>query len=76
MLPEARERALLLTDVHTEVHLDLTSTDAFTVEGPDVVTVVNDGEIDTAALRFVEAVRAPALPPGESSNRNAPDAET
>jgi aminopeptidase N len=32
MLPEARERAVLLTDVHTEVHLDLTSTDAFTVE--------------------------------------------
>ena len=25
MLPEARERADLLTDVHTEVHLDLTS---------------------------------------------------
>ena len=32
MLPEARERALLLTDVHTELHLDLTSTEAFTVE--------------------------------------------
>ncbi|SEB57141.1 Membrane alanyl aminopeptidase Metallo peptidase. MEROPS family M01 [Nocardioides exalbidus] len=32
MLPEARERAALLTDVHTEVHLDLTSTDDFLVE--------------------------------------------
>jgi aminopeptidase N len=32
MLPEARERALLLTDVHTELHLDLTSTEAFAVE--------------------------------------------
>jgi aminopeptidase N len=32
MLPEARERALLLTDVRTEVHLDLTSTEDFGVE--------------------------------------------
>ena len=32
MLPEARERAVLLTDVHTELHLDLTSTDHFTVD--------------------------------------------
>ncbi len=32
MLPEARERALLLTDVHTELHLDLTSADDFGVE--------------------------------------------
>ena len=32
MLPEARERALLLTDVHTELHLDLTSTEDFAVE--------------------------------------------
>ena len=32
MLPEARERALLLTDVHTVVHLDLTSPDDFGVE--------------------------------------------
>ncbi|WP_231251082.1 aminopeptidase N [Nocardioides furvisabuli] len=32
MLPEARVRADLLTDVRTEVHLDLTSTDAFTVQ--------------------------------------------
>ncbi|MEQ8398517.1 phosphonate metabolism protein/1,5-bisphosphokinase (PRPP-forming) PhnN [Thalassobaculum sp.] len=48
---------------------------AFIVEGPDVVTVVNDGAIDDAALRFVEAVRAPAHPQAESSNRNASDAE-
>ncbi len=32
MLPEARERAVLLTDVHTELHLDLTSTEDFRVE--------------------------------------------
>ncbi|WP_242494858.1 aminopeptidase N [Nocardioides zhouii] len=32
MLPEARERALLLTDVHTVLHLDLTSTEDFGVE--------------------------------------------
>ena len=32
MLPEARERAVLLTDVHTELHLDLTSTEGFDVE--------------------------------------------
>jgi aminopeptidase N len=32
MLPEARERALLLTDVHTELHLDLTSAADFGVE--------------------------------------------
>jgi aminopeptidase N len=32
MLPEARERAVLLTDVHTVVHLDLTSTEDFGVE--------------------------------------------
>ncbi|WP_257029622.1 aminopeptidase N [Nocardioides cavernae] len=32
MLPEARERAALLTDVHTEVHLDLTSPEDFGVE--------------------------------------------
>lgn len=32
LLPEARERALLLTDVHTELHLDLTSTEDFGVE--------------------------------------------
>ena len=32
MLPEARERAVLLTDVHTELHLDLTSTEDFGVE--------------------------------------------
>ncbi|WP_246855807.1 aminopeptidase N [Nocardioides xinjiangensis] len=32
MLPEARERADLLTDVHTELHLDLTSTEDFAVE--------------------------------------------
>ncbi|WP_246861754.1 aminopeptidase N [Nocardioides sp. SYSU D00065] len=32
MLPEARERAALLTDVRTEVHLDLTSTEDFTVD--------------------------------------------
>ena len=32
MLPEARERALLLADVHTELHLDLTSTEDFAVE--------------------------------------------
>lgn len=32
MLPEARERAVLLTDVHTQLHLDLTSTDDFGVE--------------------------------------------
>ncbi len=32
MLPEARERATLLTDVHTELHLDLTSPDDFGVE--------------------------------------------
>ncbi|MDR7252393.1 aminopeptidase N [Nocardioides sp. BE266] len=31
-LPEARERAVLLTDVHTELHLDLTSTESFGVE--------------------------------------------
>ncbi|MDT0185411.1 aminopeptidase N [Microbacterium sp. ARD31] len=31
-LPEARARAVLLTDVHTEVHLDLTSTESFAVE--------------------------------------------
>jgi aminopeptidase N len=31
-LPEARERAVLLTDVHTRVHLDLTSTESFGVE--------------------------------------------
>ena len=30
LLPEARERARLLSDLHTEVHLDLTSTDHFT----------------------------------------------
>jgi ribose 1,5-bisphosphokinase len=52
---------------HDEIERRVGRADAFTV---------NDGEIDTAALRFVEAVRAPALPPGESSNRNAPDAET
>ncbi len=32
MLPEARERATLLTDVHTVLHLDLTSTEDFAVE--------------------------------------------
>ena len=32
MLLEARERAVLLTDVHTELHLDLTSTADFGVE--------------------------------------------
>ena len=32
MLPEARERALLLTDVHSELHLDLTSPADFGVE--------------------------------------------
>lgn len=32
MLPEARERAVLLTDVHTRLHLDLTSTEDFGVE--------------------------------------------
>jgi aminopeptidase N len=32
MLPEARERALLLSDVHTVLHLDLTSTEDFGVE--------------------------------------------
>ena len=32
MLPEARERAALLTDVHTELLLDLTSTEDFGVE--------------------------------------------
>ena len=32
MLPEARERALLLTDVHTVLHLDLTSSEDFAVE--------------------------------------------
>ena len=32
MLPEARERAILITDVQTQVHLDLTATDAFLVE--------------------------------------------
>ena len=32
MLPEARERAVLLTDVHTELHLDLTPTEDFGVE--------------------------------------------
>ena len=32
MLPEARERAVLLTDVHTTLHLDLTSTEDFGVE--------------------------------------------
>ena len=32
MLPEARERAVLLTDVRTELHLDLTSTEDFGVE--------------------------------------------
>ena len=32
MLPEARERAVLLTDVHTELHLDLTSPADFGVD--------------------------------------------
>ena len=32
MLPEARERAALLSDVHTVLHLDLTSADDFAVE--------------------------------------------
>jgi len=32
MLPEARERAVLLTDVHTRLDLDLTSTEDFGVE--------------------------------------------
>ncbi len=32
MLPEARERAVLLTDVRTELHLDLTSAEDFGVE--------------------------------------------
>ncbi len=32
MLPEARERAVLISDVHTALHLDLTSTEDFGVE--------------------------------------------
>ncbi len=32
LLPEARERAVLIFDVHTELHLDLRSTDHFDVE--------------------------------------------
>jgi aminopeptidase N len=34
MLPEARERATLVTDVRTQAHLDLTSSEDFGVEAP------------------------------------------
>ncbi|WP_242497437.1 aminopeptidase N [Nocardioides oleivorans] len=49
MLPEARERATLLTDVHTEVHLDLTSTDDFLVEA-----TISFGCTQPGATSFLE----------------------
>ncbi len=53
MLPEARERASLVTDVHTEVHLDLTSTDDFAVEA-----VISFGCTRPGASTFLELTHA------------------
>ncbi len=49
MLPEARERATLVTDVQTEVHLDLTSTEGFLVEA-----VISFGCTQPGASTFLE----------------------
>ena len=46
MLPEARERAVLLTDVHTELHLDLTSADDFGVEATISFRCTRAGGLD------------------------------
>ncbi|WP_229856563.1 aminopeptidase N [Nocardioides flavus (ex Wang et al. 2016)] len=49
MLPEARERAALLTDVHTELRLDLTSTEDFGVEA-----TISFGCTEPGASTFLE----------------------
>lgn len=53
---------------------------AFTVEGPDVVTIVNDGPLAVASARLITAITAPADPRPhagvESRNRHAIDAES
>ncbi len=49
MLPEARERAALLTDVHTVLHLDLTSTEDFMVEA-----TISFGCLQPGASSFLE----------------------
>jgi len=41
---------------------------AFAVSGPDVVTVVNDGSIETALARVLDAIRSEAPALGPSSN--------
>lgn len=61
---------------HDEIERRVARSDAFLVDGPDVITVVNDGPLEVAAARFVDAVRAPALPLAESPNGNISDAKT
>ncbi|MBC2931432.1 aminopeptidase N [Nocardioides sp. zg-1228] len=56
LLPEARERAVLLTDVHTEVHLDLTSTEDFGVEA-----TISFGCTQPGASTFLELNGATAV---------------
>lgn len=52
-----------------EIELRVARAGAFAVAGPDVVPVVNDGGIESAASRLVAAIRAPH--PGSSHGTDA-----
>ncbi len=71
MLPEARERATLITDVHTEVHLDLTSTDAFLVEATISFGCTRPGASSFLELRGATDVTLDGAPAAYDDGRIA-----
>ena len=71
MLPEARERATLITDVKTEVHLDLTSTDAFRVEATISFGCTRPGASSFLELRGAADVTLDGAPAAYDDGRIA-----
>ncbi len=71
MLPEARERAILITDVQTEVHLDLTATDAFLVEATISFGCTRPGASSFLELRGATDVTLDGAPAAYDDGRIA-----
>ena len=73
MLPEARERAVLITDVQTVVHLDLTSTEFFGVEATISFGCTRPGASSFLELRGATDVTLDGAPAPYDDGRIALD---
>lgn len=71
LLPEARERALLVTDVRTDLHLDLTSTEHFTVEARISFRCTEPGASTFLELTGASDVTLDGAPAAYADNRIA-----